>query len=65
MQLGDVFEMWELGFGTFGMSMRDLGLIIWNDGCLTWNMEYGMSDFGNDYVEYGMMALVVEKWNME
>ena len=44
MQLGDGFEIWELGFGTFGMRMMDLGLGIWNEGCLTWNAEYGMRD---------------------
>ena len=44
MQLGDGFEIWELGFRTFGMRMRDLGLGIWNDGCLTLNVECGMAD---------------------
>ena len=34
------FMIWDFRFGIF--FMRNLGYGIWNEGCDTWNVEYGM-----------------------
>ena len=44
------------------MRMSDLEPGVWNDACLTWNVEYGMWDLG---MRMWNITLVVEKWNME